>query len=787
MLQLGSTSFVTDGVQVFHDHADGNVFWFLPGPVSMGTRPDGSPAFTLMVFKPAPGADTGGGGFLTFESMLTLDTSRRNRILSQCRSRAGDPARDVELSPVPFDGGTVECIALNVQGPGGTEAQPAPPGSFNAVERILGANVPALFGDNRAAFSLMLDQEGATIVRQALAKGGAPVGVIYKLQFTALRPSLHVKITADLKRVYQEFGASLNAQVYFVRGGIEAVLQDLQQQGVLKIEITAFTTDSAEQEKWAMQFFVDHLLKEWFEPTLGVADIPKAPTPDPLNPAGGTKPATGGTTVPGVPGTTTPKVPGAAVPGTPGAATPGAATPGAATPGTATPGTATPGAAKPAVPGQPAGGPPKPVVPGQPAAPGQPAGGPPKPVVPGQPAAPGQPATPGQPGQPAKPAGPASPAAAGGAGTVKVPVQPGQTPSLIDTAAVSFKLKFVRQEELRQLEFVYDRTDAVQRTYAPQGFFGDLGDALLDPSHLIEIDLDDPFFRTLSLEGESMVTDFAAIGLQSMNLHLEYGRDTDPGGPKSTDFVFTATSATTMAWSPPLNAHLDAEYRYRLEYHFDPSSGWHGADVQYTIEGTSTDRRIELTPYHHLGFLDVTVQPGDLDAQIVRATDVAVTYDDGNGWTRADTLRMEPGSGSQRWLVRTAQKAGASYRCEFRHTLVDGSVRIDVPEPQPRSANTVVVNDPFPDHLEIDLVPAWQGAVRSVLVDLEYDDAAGYRWSRRVEVDGATTATQHVRIGLVDPTIRSFTWRATFVGVDGVTTDRAATVATDTIVRLSPI
>ena len=71
------------------------------------------------------------------------------------------------LAVVPFDEGTVQCVALNLQGAGGTVATP-PAGAFNAVETILGAVMPSLHGDNSASFSLVLSQEGATILRAGL-------------------------------------------------------------------------------------------------------------------------------------------------------------------------------------------------------------------------------------------------------------------------------------------------------------------------------------------------------------------------------------------------------------------------------------------------------------------------------------------------------------------------------------------------------------------------------------------------------------------------------------------
>src|SRR5581483_10939496 len=159
------------------------------------------------------------------------------------------------------------------------------------------ASVPSLWGDNNAVFSLTLSQEGATIVEQAFQQRATPIGVIYDLRFTGIRPSLDVKITVDYKRVYDQFSASISGQYYWFRGSIDVQIETLRQTGAIQIEVTNYTDDddSKKKEDWAIQFFTDKLLNDWFEPTLtlgtlqGGGDLPmptragsmNAPTPSP--------------------------------------------------------------------------------------------------------------------------------------------------------------------------------------------------------------------------------------------------------------------------------------------------------------------------------------------------------------------------------------------------------------------------------------------------------------------------------------------------------------------------
>ncbi|MBK7820437.1 MAG: hypothetical protein IPJ61_05020 [Tessaracoccus sp.] len=280
MLQLGTGMKTVEGVTVFPDHADENQYWYLPAHLEIARRqPDNWPQFSFIKYKRAATAGgVEGGGFLMFTVALTLPEAVERKI------RAEIPA-NANLTAVPFDSGTVECVALNLQGPGGTTATVSEAGTFIAVQEILGARTPSLFGENHAVFSLTLSAEGATLLESAFAQGAAPIGVIYTMTFTAMQPSLDVKITADFERIYQHFSAGLNANLYYVEVAIQAGIEELVQTGAIKIEVTNYSTaaDKQDQEKMAIDFFMEHLLQAWFTPTLtpgalqgGMASAPKA-------------------------------------------------------------------------------------------------------------------------------------------------------------------------------------------------------------------------------------------------------------------------------------------------------------------------------------------------------------------------------------------------------------------------------------------------------------------------------------------------------------------------------
>ena len=190
MLLLSSDSITVDGATVFPDHADPNQFWYLPAPVDLAKMPDSDePQFLLIEYAPdLASSGVKGVGFLNVTTCLKISDQTSNKILGQIQSMF-PTATSPHLAPVPFDEGTVRVVALDMQGSGGA-TNTAPPGTFEAVEKISGATSPELFGDNDALFSLTLTEEGVSILKAAFEDGMAPVGVIYDLKFTGVRPAL---------------------------------------------------------------------------------------------------------------------------------------------------------------------------------------------------------------------------------------------------------------------------------------------------------------------------------------------------------------------------------------------------------------------------------------------------------------------------------------------------------------------------------------------------------------------------------------------------------------------
>jgi len=302
MLVFNEKSFTEDGVTVFADHANPNLFWYLPpsSPQIARRGPQDLPNFALNTFRPAVADNNSrGGGFLTIETELPLSDATERRIMSRLRSMAEDTPI---LSPAPLDSGTVKLVAVDLEGSGGT-VNANTDGGLVFVEKIMGATKPSMAGDNNAVFNLQLTEEGAIFLKQVFENGSTNVGVVYDFEYSGLRPALDVEITTNFKRCYDHFSVNFGLDIsgsykalkLALKADIDRVFDKLVQDGTIEVKVINFSSaaDAAEKEKWAFDFFKEKLLAEWFTPTFSAVTASASAPSIPSTPS---TPATGNTT-----------------------------------------------------------------------------------------------------------------------------------------------------------------------------------------------------------------------------------------------------------------------------------------------------------------------------------------------------------------------------------------------------------------------------------------------------------------------------------------------------------
>jgi hypothetical protein len=332
-------------------------------------------------------------------------------------------------------------------------------------------------------------------------------------------------------------------------------------------------------------------------------------------------------------------------------------------------------------------------------------------------------------------------------------------------ALASFKLKVISQKERKKLTLEYHSSEATQRTYAPQGFFGLLVTDLDRDRHFVEVDLDDPFFRVFTVTADAPI-DLTKIGLNSIHLSLDYGDPSDTANHRHGDFVFDKNSLEEKTFEVFMNRKHDTEYTYQAQYHFDPGSGWEGERFSYELPVKKTeDRTLLLNPFEDIGFLEVKIFPNQIDPKVVESTDVHLRYEAG-GWIREKTFLVTSDSQPQFWKLRLTDPVTRSYTYHLIHHLKDGSTRET--EPIVSQASSIPVDDPFEGAIDIELVPYLDpDQVRMIFFDFEYEDPDNnYRREERLKFTKDSPDSVKLHISLMDPNKRTFRYRLTFVGTD---------------------
>jgi hypothetical protein len=127
---------------------------------------------------------------------------------------------------------------------GGGVATAVAPAATKFVEKILQASKPSLYGDNQAIFSVQLEPAGVTLMEQALRGQMTPIGIIYQLDYVALRPAFLVKLSIQWDRVFHYIDQMEGVSGIFVNESMDKMWTDLKDQKLIVLEADNFVPES---------------------------------------------------------------------------------------------------------------------------------------------------------------------------------------------------------------------------------------------------------------------------------------------------------------------------------------------------------------------------------------------------------------------------------------------------------------------------------------------------------------------------------------------------------------
>jgi hypothetical protein len=273
MLDLSKQLEAVDGLVLFGDHERPDLVWYLPDEIDLDRTPDGAPDLSLQVFFPddavRDGLEDALGSILSLGVVCGLSAERRELVEAALSERLGRD--DLQLVAPSWEGGSVELLLLDSQGDG-TAA-----GDDRLVRGVVGSRRPSLQdGRLSAVFHARLDRRGTALVAAALdGSAGSLAGVLYDLQFPALRPALDLRMSADLDAVARHFQAGVGVKVYYVAAEITAGFGELRERGVIDVEVISQVADPEAERlvEQAVRDFYDVLMRELFRPTVSPAEL----------------------------------------------------------------------------------------------------------------------------------------------------------------------------------------------------------------------------------------------------------------------------------------------------------------------------------------------------------------------------------------------------------------------------------------------------------------------------------------------------------------------------------
>ena len=148
------------------------------------------------------------------------------------------------------------------------------PSTLNFVTKIDQNAKPALYGDNQAAFSVSLDQYGVTVLDKAIQGEITPIGIVYSLDYLALRPAYSVKLHVDWDRVQKHLDERFSADSLFFSIDIDKVVDELIENRTIVIEADTFvpegedTSGIIKNKDLALNEVRDMVTDAFFKPSL---------------------------------------------------------------------------------------------------------------------------------------------------------------------------------------------------------------------------------------------------------------------------------------------------------------------------------------------------------------------------------------------------------------------------------------------------------------------------------------------------------------------------------------
>lgn len=215
---------------LYRDHADAHKYYYVPDAPRLATKRDGTPEFAFIKYSKTDGATK--GGIIHF--LVTWGFSEGELSSAESALRLKDPEAKI-AGPVPFKEGTFKVVSATA-GEGGI---------FN--RRIVGEGKAPIMPGQKAAVSIALTEEGASLLWESFKNPTSDISVMFDLRFAGVTPAFQAKLKVNWDKVYTQHDIKLHAEgtikVVKLQADVRAILEELRQKGAIQLEVVGENQD----------------------------------------------------------------------------------------------------------------------------------------------------------------------------------------------------------------------------------------------------------------------------------------------------------------------------------------------------------------------------------------------------------------------------------------------------------------------------------------------------------------------------------------------------------------
>ncbi len=265
-VELDSAPLQVANAILFKDHADPNIYYYMPNQPRLAYWPDGTPKLTFLKYTKT-GKEESKGGILHFFVKYGLDEQELNRVRQELLKI--NPRATIK-GPLVFKKGSFLVVSAAV-GEGGA-----------FTRKIIGEGKAPLISGSEVSVSIAVTPEGATFLEEALRQPTYPVSVRFEMTYEGLTPKYQATATIHWSKVREYFDQYSKWKIYKKKklgiwtwyiqtgtGELREIKDEMRSRGAVKVDITG----EDQNLDALMQSLVDTIMREMFDTRL---DLPEA-------------------------------------------------------------------------------------------------------------------------------------------------------------------------------------------------------------------------------------------------------------------------------------------------------------------------------------------------------------------------------------------------------------------------------------------------------------------------------------------------------------------------------